>query len=214
MQDEVQRSETVIHILQTVAACRNVESSEHMKRVSGFTKILGKYLMEAYPEYGLTEEKVEIIAAASILHDIGKIAIPDRILLKPGKLTKDEYENMKSHTIKGSEIIERTRYAWEGEYERACYEICRYHHERYDGKGYPDGLRGEEIPLSAQLTAVADVYDALVSERAYKHACTKEDAFHMIMRGECGIFSPKLLDGLKNVKREFENFADETAVSV
>lgn len=202
-----QSKENVIDILGTVVEYRNLESGEHIKRVKGYTKILAERLMQDYPEYGLTKEKIEIIVSASALHDIGKIAIPDSILLKPGKLTKDEFEYMKSHTTRGCEILSDIENIWDEEYEKASYEICRYHHERYDGKGYPDGLKGEEIPISAQIVSIADVYDALVNERVYKSAFTKEKAFQMIVAGECGMFSPKLLDCFWNVRKDFEELA-------
>lgn len=201
----------IIDILGTVVEYRNLESGEHIKRVKGFTKILAEELMKEYPEYGLTEEKVELIASASALHDIGKIAIPDSILLKPGKLTADEYEYMKSHASRGAEILQQIEGVWDGEYGTICYEICRYHHERYDGRGYPDGLKGDEIPISAQIVSIADVYDALVSERVYKGAYSLEQAFHMIVSGECGIFSPKLLECFRNVRKEYERMVEKGA---
>ena len=151
------------------------------------------------------------IVSASALHDLGKIAIPDSILLKPGKLTKDEFEYMKSHTLRGCEILDFMKDDWDPVTQRVTYEIIRYHHERYNGKGYLDGLKGEEIPVSAQLVSVADVYDALISERCYKDAYSKEDAFHMIVNGECGAFSPKLMQTFRNVRTKFEEFADSMA---
>lgn len=138
------------------------------------------------------------------LHDIGKIAISDTILLKPGKLTQKEFDCMKSHTISGCEILENLKDAWSKEYSRISMEICRYHHERYDGKGYPDGLKGEEIPISAQIVAVADVYDALVHERVYKAAIPKDESYEMIMNGECGAFSPEMLQCLTNCRKKME----------
>ncbi|MDY2699618.1 MAG: HD domain-containing phosphohydrolase [Suilimivivens sp.] len=203
-----QSKANVIDILGNVVECRNLESGEHIKRVKGYTRILGERLMEDYPEYGLTKEKMEIIVSASALHDIGKIAVPDAILLKPGKLTQEEFEYMKSHTTRGCEILNNIKNVWDKEYGTVSYEICRHHHERYDGKGYPDGLKGEEIPVSAQIVSIADVYDALVNERVYKSAFSKEKAFQMIVTGECGIFSPKLLECFWNVRKDFENLAD------
>lgn len=114
---------------------------------------------------------------------------------------------MKSHTTRGCEILSNIKDAWDEEYGRVSYEICRYHHERYDGKGYPDGLKGENIPISAQIVSIADVYDALVNERVYKSAYSKEKAFQMIVTGECGVFSPKLLDCFWNARKEFEALA-------
>src|SRR5574344_1338666 len=202
-------NEKIIEILGTVIEYRNLESGEHIKRVKGFTKILAEQMAKDYPEYDLTPEKIEIIVAASALHDVGKIAIKDAVLLKPGKLDKDEFEYMKSHTTRGCDIINQMNDAWDETYAKASYEICRYHHERYDGKGYPDGLSGEDIPISAQLVSVADVYDALVSERVYKSAYTKDKAYHMILMGECGVFSPKLMECLKKTKTKMEKLADK-----
>lgn len=202
-------NENIIDILGTVVEYRNLESGEHIQRVKGFTEILAKELMKEYPEYGLTDKKIEMIVITSSLHDVGKIAIPDNILLKPAKLTKEEFEYMKSHTTRGSEILNTFMGVWDEEYRKTSYEICRHHHERYDGKGYPDGLAGEEIPISAQIVSIADVYDALVSERVYKAAYSKEEAFHMIVTGECGVFSPKLLECFRNVKEDFEKLVDK-----
>ena len=194
----------IIDILGTVVECRNLESGEHIKRVKSFTRILAEQMMVDYPEYGLTQEKIDIIVSASSLHDIGKIAIPDSILLKPARLTKDEYEYMKSHTTRGCEVLNNVEDVWDEAYSKASYEICRHHHERYDGKGYPDGLAGEAIPISAQIVGLADAYDALVSERVYKSAYSEDEAFHMIVSGECGVFSPKLLECFRKTKKKFE----------
>ena len=199
-----QNNEKIIDVLGMVVEYRDIESGEHVRRVKEYTSVLAKEAMSEYPEYGLTDELVHQIASASVLHDIGKIAIPDHILLKRGKLTEDEYEYMKTHAAKGSELLPLMNGAWDKDFGRICYEICRHHHEKYDGKGYPDGLKGEEIPLSAQLVSIADVYDALVSERVYKEAYSPDQAFHMIISGECGMFSPKLLECFRNVKKEFE----------
>ena len=165
--------------------------------------------MEDYPEYNLTSKQLNVIVSASALHDVGKIAIPDSILLKPGRLTKEEFEYMKEHTTKGCEIINNIRGVWSEEYAKASYEICRHYHERYDGRGYPDGLLGENIPISAQLVAVADVYDALVNERVYKSAFSADKAFNMIINGECGTFSPKLMDCFTKCRDRFESLAGE-----
>lgn len=196
----------IIDILGNIVESRNLESGTHVKRVRDFTRMLGLQLMKDFPEYELTEERVELISQASALHDIGKISIPDHILLKPGKLTREEFEYMKSHTTKGCEILNNIQGIWKEDYQEASYEICRYHHERFDGKGYPDGLEGDNIPLSAQLVSVADVYDALTTERVYKEAYSVERAFEMIMNGECGQFSPKLLVSFKNARKEFEEY--------
>ena len=200
-------NEKIVDVLGTVVEYRNLESGEHIKRVKGFTEILAKKAAEKYPEYGLTHEKIDVIVAASPLHDIGKISIKDSVLLKPGKLTKEEFEYMKTHTTKGCEILKKIAGTWSEEYEHVSYEICRHHHERYDGKGYPDGLVGEAIPISAQLVSIADVYDALVSERVYKKAIEKGKAYQMILDGECGTFSPKLIECFQECRQDFENLA-------
>lgn len=200
---------SIIEILGTIVEYRNLESGEHIQRVKSYTRILGEQLMEDYPEYNLTSKQLNVIVSASALYDVGKIAIPDSILLKPGRLTKEEFEFMKEHTTKGCEIINNIRGVWSEEYARASYEICRHHHERYDGRGYPDGLLGENIPISAQLVAVADVYDALVNERVYKSAFSADKAFNMIINGECGTFSPKLMDCFTKCRDRFESLAGE-----
>lgn len=199
-----QSKENVIDILGTMVEYRNFESGEHVKRVKKYTKILADKVMERYIEYQLDKHKVEMIVSASALHDIGKIAISDAILLKPGKLTVEEFEIMKTHTIKGTEILNNIHDVWDDEYEKIVKEICHYHHERYDGNGYPDRLMGDMIPISAQIVAIADVYDSLTHERIYKKAIDKQTAFDMIMNDECGVFSAKIKDCLANVRKEFE----------
>ena len=198
------RNQEIIDMLGTIVEYRNLESGEHIQRVKGYTKILAEQFSIQYPEYHLTKDVIETIVAASALHDLGKIAIPDSILLKPGRLTKEEFEYMKSHTLRGCEILDSMNGDWNP--KQASYEIIRHHHERYDGNGYPDGLKGDEIPISAQLVSLADVYDALVSERCYKDAYSKEEAFHMIVSGECGVFSPKLIETFRTVRGKFEEF--------
>lgn len=198
-------NDKIIDVLGTVVEYRNLESGEHIKRVRDFTRILARQMMMDYPEYGLTPARVETIASASALHDIGKIAIPDHILLKPGRLTDEEFECMKNHTTCGCELLNTIRDIWEDDYGEISYEICRYHHERYDGNGYPDGLKEDEIPVSAQIVSLADVYDALSSKRIYKEAYSKDVTYQMIIGGKCGVFSPKLLRCFKEVRTEFED---------
>lgn len=199
----------LIEILSTIVEFRNLESGEHIKRIKSFTHVIMKKLQEEYPEYNITPEMIEAVTVASAMHDVGKIAIPDNILLKPGKLTAAEFETMKEHTINGCKIIEAISKMQNEEYYTYSYDICRYHHERYDGNGYPDQLKGDEIPIWAQAVSIADVYDALVSKRCYKDAYGKEKAFRMILEGECGIFSPKLLRCFELSKIEFEALADK-----
>ena len=197
-------NQKIIDILGNVVESRNLESGQHIQRVKYYTEILARQMMEDYPEYEITDHMIEVMAPASALHDVGKIAIPDSILLKPGRLTSDEFEVMKSHTTRGCIIINNIKDAWDEEYAKMCYEICRHHHEKYDGKGYPDGLVGDDIPIAAQIVSVADVYDALVNERVYKDAFPKDQAFNMIVGGECGQFSPKLMECFRKVRPKFE----------
>ena len=196
-----QSNDFLINALSSVVEFRSMESDEHIKRVKMFTKIILRYWQALHPEDNFTNEQIELIVSASALHDLGKIAIPDKILMKPGKLTPEEYEEMKKHTIYGCEILENFKQE-ENEFYHYCYDICRYHHERYDGKGYPDGLKGDEIPIWAQVVAIVDVYDALVSRRVYKDSFTIDDAIKMIYNGECGVFSPKLLECFDKAKSE------------
>jgi putative two-component system response regulator len=206
------KNENIIEIVGNIVEYREMESNDHVRRVKGYTRILADQLMKDYPEYGLTEKQVAVIVSASAMHDIGKIAIPDSILLKPGRLTSDEYEYMKSHTLRGCEILNNIKGAWDEAYGKCCYDICRSHHERYDGGGYPDGLKGEEIPISAQLVSVAETYEELLHERVYKDAYSKDTAFQMILQGDRGVFSPKLLEVFRKVREQLENLPDEEKV--
>lgn len=200
--DKLRRSnDFLINALSSVVEFRSLESGEHIRRVKLFTNILLKYLQKNYPEYHLTDEQIRLITSASALHDIGKIAIPDQILLKPGKLTKDEFEVMKTHTTQGCEILESFKQE-DNDFYQYCYEICRYHHERYDGNGYPDHLVGEEIPIWAQIVSIVDVYDALVSKRVYKSPYAVTEAERMIIEGECGVFSDKIIDCFLMAKQD------------
>lgn len=200
-------NERMIDVLGSVVEYRNMEERSHLTMVKGFTEILARHMMEDYPEYELTEEKIKVIVSASVLHDVGKVMIPDAILLKPGKLTAEEFEYMKSHSIRGYDIIESIKELWDEDYVKCSMEITRSHHEKYDGGGYPDGLKGEEIPISAQLVSVADCYAALISESVYKDAIPLDEAYNMILQGECGVFSYKLLECFRKAKEELERFA-------
>lgn len=204
-------NDQIIETLSTVVEFRNLESGMHIRRIKDFTRVLAYYLATHYPEYELNEEKIKVIVQVSAMHDVGKIAIPDSILLKPGRLTDEEREIMKMHTTKGCEIINTISVLQNKEYFGYTYEICRHHHERYDGGGYPDGLKGDDIPISAQIVSVADVYDALVSDRVYKAAYSKDEAYRMICDGECGIFSPKLLACFQGVRSKLEELVDSNA---
>lgn len=201
-------NEILIDSLSNIVEFRNMESKQHIKRIREYSMCLGKSVMKLYPEYELTAEKLVQIGWASSLHDIGKIAIPDSIILKPAKLTPDEFELVKSHTTKGAEIIHhRVRLNDRGIYDYA-YDIARHHHEKYDGKGYPDGLKGDEISIAAQIVSLVDVYDALTSKRVYKMAYEPDKAYQMIINGHSGAFSPKLLKVFAEVKPSFERLLD------
>ncbi len=198
-------NEDIIAFLGNIVEARDIESGEHVRRVKGFTHIIAEEVMRSYPEYGLTPNKVDLITSASALHDLGKISIPDAILLKPGKLTPEEFETMKSHSNRGCEILKLAPLDWSAEYLQTSLDICKYHHEKYDGKGYPEGLKGDEIPISAQIVSVVDCFDALINKRCYKDAYPFDEAFDMILRGECGVFSPKILDCFKKSKDKLRN---------
>ncbi|MCI9611779.1 MAG: response regulator [Eubacterium sp.] len=207
--EKLERSnEFLVNALSSVVEFRSLESGEHIQRVKHLTKIMLKYVRKFYPQYQLTKEQVGLIVNASGLHDLGKVAIPDSILLKPGKLTAEEFEEMKKHTIYGCELLEQFKQE-ETEFYRYCYDICRYHHERYDGRGYPDHLKGDEIPIWAQVVSIIDVYDALVSKRVYKEAYAEDEAARMIRDGECGTFSPVMLDCFRMAKYELLEAAEQ-----
>lgn len=186
----------MVSILSNVVEFRNHESGDHIRNIRRITELLLHQLVQKTKAYHLTEEDIALIKTASSLHDIGKITIPEEILNKPGKLTKEEFEIMKTHSAAGAHILEQMQYGQDKPLYRYALEICRWHHERWDGHGYPDGLIGEEIPISAQIVAIADVYDALTSDRCYKKAYDYTTAINMILNGECGAFNPLLLECL------------------
>jgi putative two-component system response regulator len=202
-QEKIRKSnEFLINALSSVVEFRSLESGEHINRVKNYTGVMLRQLSANYAEYSFSEEDIQLMVNASALHDLGKIAIPDNILLKPGKLTPEEFEIMKTHTTKGCEILEKFKQE-DNDFYHYCYDICRYHHERYDGNGYPDGLKGDEIPIWAQVVSVADVYDALISERVYKGPYTPAKAVQMIYDGECGVFSPIILECFQKARKQF-----------
>lgn len=201
-------NEFMIDALSSVVEFRSVETGDHIKRIKYFTRIIAKYMAKYFPKYGLTQTHIDQIARAAALHDIGKIGIPDAILLKPGRLTPEEFEIMKTHTTIGCGILEAFKNTYTDEFYQYCYDICRYHHERWDGNGYPDRLEGEEIPISAQIVSIADVYDALVSDRVYKSAYSNSIAYDMILSGECGQFSPDVIECFELAKEDFFNIVE------
>ncbi len=190
-------SNLMINVLSHIVEFRNGESGMHVLHVQLFTQTLLRQLLKITDKYKLTEADISIISRASALHDIGKISIPDEILNKPGRFTKEEFEIMKNHSMAGAKMLDELIAYRDEPLVKVAYQICRWHHERYDGRGYPDGLKGEEIPISAQIVALADVYDALTSERVYKKAYSHEKAIDMILNNECGVFNPLLMECLK-----------------
>ncbi len=200
-----QVNEILIDSLSNIVEFRNMEPKQHIKRIREYSLCLGNSVMRLYPEYELTDEKLIQIGWASALHDIGKIVIPDSIILNPGKLTPDEFELIKSHTTKGAEIIQHRIQLNDRVIYEYAYDIARHHHEKYDGKGYPDGLKGDEISIAAQIVSLVDVYDALTSKRVYKVSYESDKAYQMIINGHSGMFSPKLLKAFTEVKAELEH---------
>ncbi len=197
----------LVNILSRVLEANNHESGDHTLRVQRITRLLLNRLVKLTDRYVLSEEDIAMICSVSALHDIGKIYVPESVLNKPGALTDEEWALMKTHCVRGDQLL------WELPVDQSerlmvtAHEICRYHHERYDGQGYPDGLKGDEIPISAQAVSIADAYDALTSDRCYKKAFTHEKAVAMILNGECGMFNPFLL-------RCFTEISDELLVEL
>ena len=177
------------------------ESGLHVLHIQTITEMLLRQLVQKENNrYALSKEQIRMITTASALHDIGKISIPDEILNKPGRLTAEEFAVIKGHSMAGANMLSELPLDQKEEpLVKTAYEICRWHHERYDGGGYPDGLKGEEIPVSAQVVALADVYDALTSERCYKDAYSHEKAIEMILAGQCGAFNPLMLECLLDI---------------
>ena len=197
-------TDTLVGVLSHIVEFRNGESGAHVLHIRIITELLLHRLLEISSQYPITAEQQDNIPLASALHDIGKIGIDEKILNKPGKLTPEEFEVIKTHSMLGSEMLHQLENFNEQPLLQTAYEITRWHHERWDGRGYPDGLKGDAIPISAQLVALADVYDALTSERCYKKAFSHEKAVQMILNGECGAFNPLLLQCLTDVQTDLK----------
>ena len=198
--EKEQRSGLMIDILSHIVEFRNGESGLHVVHVRTLTELLLRHLIQRTDRYHITQADISLIGTASALHDIGKIAIDERILNKPGRFTPEEFSIMKEHAMIGAEMLKELPVHQNEPLVEFAYEICRWHHERYDGRGYPDGLKGDDIPISAQIVALADVYDALTSKRVYKPAFDHATAIGMILNGECGAFNPLLMDCLRAVE--------------
>lgn len=184
---------------------RSGETGEHVQHIKSYTRTFLHHLRDIQyePVKNLDDEAIDAIAFASILHDIGKISIPDNILNKPARLTKEEFEIMKTHTTMGAKILDQIGFK-DTKILQYAYDICKYHHEKYDGRGYPCGLKGDEIPITAQVVSMVDVFDALTQHRCYKAAFSREKAIDMITNGECGCFNPFLLKEFQKVFSQIE----------
>ena len=197
-------TDMLVGVLSHIVEFRNGESGLHVRHIRMITELLLHRLLEISSRYSITAEQQDMIPLASALHDIGKIGIDEKILNKPGKLTPEEFEVIKTHSMLGAQILYDLDNFSEQPLLQTAYEIARWHHERWDGRGYPDGLKGDEIPISAQLVSLADVYDALTSERCYKKAFSHEKAMQMILNDECGAFNPLLLQCLTNIQSDLK----------
>lgn len=210
--EQEKNNKLMISILSHIVEFRNGESGRHILRVNTITKYLLKQLVQRTDKYPLSKSDITLISTASSLHDIGKIAISDVILNKPGRLTAEEFEVIKTHSMIGANmLLDLPVEQQEAPLVKVASEICRWHHERYDGNGYPDGLKGEEIPIAAQVVALADVYDALTSERCYKKAYSHKEALKMILEGQCGAFNPTLLLCLQEIADTLESELMDTS---
>lgn len=196
----------LINILRDIITNRNVESVQHIQYVQGYTRILANQYADLYPDAKMTKEKIEMIVQAAQMHDVGKITVPDSVTGRPGRLSQYEMELLKEHTIKGSEIMKVMSELHEDDYSRICYNVCRYHHEKYDGSGYPEGIQKDDIPIEAQIVGLADMYDVLVNATVNKEAFTPKEAFYKLMKGDCGELSPKLKECLEAARDSLETF--------
>ena len=197
-------TDMLVGVLSHIVEFRNGESGAHVRHIRIITELLLHRLLEISSRYAITAEQQDLIPLASALHDIGKIGIDEKILNKPGKLTPEEFKVIQTHSMLGAKMLHDLDQFAEQPLLQTAYEIARWHHERWDGRGYPDGLKGDEIPISAQLVSLADVYDALTSERCYKKAFSHEKAVQMILNGECGAFNPLLLQCLTDVQDDLK----------
>ena len=197
-------TDTLVGVLSHIVEFRNGESGAHVRHIRIITEMLLHRLLEISSNYAITAEQQDLIPLASALHDIGKIGIDEKILNKPGKLTPEEFKVIQTHSMLGAKMLHDLDQFAEQPLLQTAYEIARWHHERWDGRGYPDGLKGDEIPISAQLVSLADVYDALTSERCYKKAFSHEKAVQMILNGECGAFNPLLLQCLTDIQDDLK----------
>lgn len=183
-----------------------IESPEHIRYMQGYVEILAKHYAKLYPKARMTQKKIEYIVQAVEFHDIGKLAVPESVLLNPSRLAEWEMDMLKMHTIKGCEMVKLLGKYQNEEYSRICQNICLYHHERWDGKGYPYGLKGERIPLEARMVALVDLYDTLIHGYNGGKLFSKQEAYDMIVRGDFGELSPKMKESFTDAKEDMEAF--------
>lgn len=212
--EKEESNSVMVTVLSHIVEFRNGESGLHVIHIRMMTEMLLEALMQKTDQYNLTRADIQMISTASALHDIGKISIPEEVINKPGRLTDEEFEIMKTHSAIGAAMLNDLLKTNQEPLIKVAYEICRWHHERYNGRGYPDGLKGEEIPISAQIVSLADVYDALTSERVYKKAFSHEKAVDMILNGECGVFNPLLLECLLEIQDQLKEGLADSAMAL
>ena len=213
MYESEKNNTLMVSILSHIVEFRNGESGLHVLHIGTMTEMLLKRLAQKHTHYDLNPSLISMIAKAAAFHDIGKIAISEAILNKPGRLTPEEFEIMKTHSLLGAQMLENLPIHKNDQLVKLAYEICRWHHERYDGRGYPDGLKGDEIPISAQAVSLADAYDALISERVYKKAFSHETAMRMILEGQCGSFNPLLLECMQEISGRIQEELEINSLS-
>lgn len=202
--DKTRNNSMLVTVLSHIVEFRNGESGMHVLHISTITELLLRSLLAHTDKYNFSEKDIDLISTASSMHDIGKITIPDNILNKPGRFTPEEFNIMKNHSMNGASMLQGVPFSKDEPLMKFAYEICRWHHERWDGHGYPDGLKGDDIPISAQIVSLADVYDALTNDRCYKKAYSHEKSLEMIFNNECGVFNPLLLTCLSDIASQLQ----------
>ncbi len=204
MINEVEHYENIVRCLNEMITNRNIESLQHIRYVQGYTGILATEYAKVYPKSRMTKEKIAWIVEAAGVHDIGKIMMPDILISRVGRLSKAETERMKEHTIKGYEMVKYLFDFREDDFCRICQNVCLYHHEKYDGSGYPRGLKKDRIPIEAQIVSVADMYEVMVHNERNDMLFSKEKVYYMLMNGECGELSPRMRECLESAKEQLE----------
>lgn len=204
VRERMEQANLMVDILSNIIEFRNGESGSHVRQIRQLTELLLERLGRETEEYALEQSDILRVSLAAAIHDIGKIAVPNEILNKYGRLTEVEFSVMKDHTLIGADMVRELPLDQEEPLVKTAYEICRWHHERYDGKGYPDGLKGEEIPISAQVVGLADVYSTMTTDRVYQKARSHEEVMELILSGKCGAFNPILLKCLEAVADQIQ----------